>query len=135
MSASNQFAGFFEDIQVNPGDSVMINLWHFAINNTPTAIEVRIEWLPVPGGVEISRTPNSTPSPGALYQNFSLTAAAPAGAGIARVVYAAQSFGGSTNAQINIDDFTVSGSTIPEPAGTILLALGSLGLMSRRKRG
>jgi hypothetical protein len=134
MLGANQFAGFFQDIDVNAGDSIVLDLWHFAVNNDPTAIEIRIEWRDSVGDAEVARTANSTPSPGAAYENFSIAHTAPAGADLARVVYAAQSFGGSPTAQVNIDDFTVSGSTVPEPSGAVLLSLGALGFFARRKR-
>ena len=127
-----QFAGVFQDISVLPGDAITLDLFHFALNNDPTAIQIRIEWQGA--GAEVARTADSTPSPGATYENFSITHIAPANADTARVVYVAQSFGPSPDAVIGIDDFTATGSTVPEPSGAILLSLGALGFLARRKR-
>lgn len=132
LGAANLFAGFFQDIMVNPGDTITLDLWHQAVNQEAGSIEIRIEWQS--GGGEIARTANANPAPGSTFENFTISHLAPAGADTARVVYATQSFGGDTDAVVNIDDFTVSGSTVPEPSGALLLALGAFGFVSARSR-
>jgi hypothetical protein len=97
--------------------------------------ELRIEWRNSGSNTEVSRTPNSTPVPTSAYSEFGLTAAVPAGADTARLVYAIQSFGpGATDSGIAfVDD--VSFAVIPEPSTMALLGLGTLALVIRRRRG
>lgn len=127
QGASNTFAGVFQDISVLPGETITFGGFHAALNNTPSGIEVRIEWRGA--GAEVARTTNSVFTPGTAYEPFSLTATAPANADTARVVYALQSFGGSATAVVNVDDVSV----IPEPTSSLLAALGALGLIRRRR--
>ena len=133
--SANSFVGFFQDIEVNPGDFITFEGYHSAANNDPSAIEIRIEWRPnSTDPSEIDRVDQNGGTPGTDYELFSLSGTAPDGTGVARVVYNLQSFGGSAAAEANVDDFSVTGSTVPEPSGAILLSLGALGLVVRRKR-
>lgn len=131
LGAANEFAGVFQDVPVAAGELITYSLWHLATDNSPSAIEIRIEWRDSVGDTEISRTANSTPSPGTSYELFSLAETVPAGADTARVVYAIQSFGGNPAAVINVDDASV----VPEPATGIFAALGMMGFAARRRRG
>ena len=132
---ASSFVGFFQDIEVNPGDFITFEGYHSAVSNDPSAIEIRIEWRPdSTDPTEIGRVDLNGGTPGADYELFSLSGTAPDGTGVARVVYDLQSFGGNTTAEANLDDFSVTGSTVPEPSGAILLSLGALGFLARRKR-
>ena len=130
--AGNLYAGVFQDVDVLGGDVITFSGFHAAVDNAPTGIEIRIEWRN--SGGEIARTLNLAPSPGSVYEAFSLTETAPAGADTARVVYALQSFVGSANSVVDVDDVLVSGSSIPEPSTSLLMSFCALGLMVRRKR-
>jgi hypothetical protein len=131
------FAGAFQDIVgLTSGIQYTFSGWH-ATPSSPfdVGVELRIEWRNSGSNTEVSRTPNSTPVPGAAYSEFSLTAAVPVGADTARLVYAIQSFGpGATDTGISyVDD--VSFTVIPEPSTLSLLGLGALALAIRRRRG
>lgn len=97
-NTSNTFAGAFQDVLgVTSGTSYTFSGWHSA--GSPefpfrAGAEIRIEWRNSGSNIEIGRTPNLTGTPPAsVYGAFSLSAVAPAGADLARVVYAIQSFG------------------------------------------
>lgn len=128
---AEQFAGFSQDIEVNPGDDITIDLYHYA--TAGAGIEVRYEWFS--GGAGMGSSGNTLPTPGSsAYENFSLTHTVPAGMDGVRVVYVVSSWSGDNVATANVDDFTVSGSTVPEPSGVALLSLCALGFLARRKR-
>lgn len=131
-ATANLFAGVFQDVSVMAGEEITFAGFHAAVDNSPSGIEIRIEWRDSVGGTEISRTGNLVLSPGTDYEPFSLTDTTPAGADTARVVYAVQSFGGSVDASVNVDDVSVTG--IPEPSSTMLAGLSLLGLLATRKR-
>jgi hypothetical protein len=132
----NTFAGVFQDIPgLVSGTEYTFAGWHV----TPSSplnlgVEVRIEWRNALGNNEVSRTPNLTPVPSAEYSPFSLTAAVPAGADTARIVYAIQSF--STfplgNGTVHVDDFSFM--LVPEPSAVALLALGGAAVMFFRRQ-
>lgn len=104
--SANTFAGAFQDVPgLSVGDSVRLTGWHKSIADSG-GIEIRIEWRDSINDLEISRTPNLTPSPGTTYEMFTLDSVVPAGADSARVVYAIQSFGGAINQQIFVDDMS-----------------------------
>jgi hypothetical protein len=130
----NQFAGAFQDVPgLTAGQDGTFSGWHKQVSGDSGGIEIRIEWRDSVGDVEISRTPNFVPSPGASYEEFSLTAAVPSGADTARVVYAIQSFGGALNQQVFVDD--TSFTIIPEPASIVLFGVAGMTLLTRRHRG
>jgi len=112
---------------LTPGDNVEFSGWHLSLLDSG-GIEIRIEWRDSVNDVEITRTPNLTPTPGAQYEPFSLPAVVPAGADTARVVYAIQSFGAGPNQLVRVDDL----SFVPEPASLALLSLGGLAMLRRR---
>jgi hypothetical protein len=119
---ANQFAGAFQDVPgLNAGQVGTFGGWHKLVSGDSGGIEIRIEWRDSVNNVEISRTPNHVPTPGSDYEPFSLTAAVPVGADLARVVYAIQSFGGALSQHIFVDD--TSFTIVPEPAAITLLGL------------
>lgn len=132
-STPNTFAGAFQDVNILGGTEYTFSGWH-ASPTSPLqlGVEARIEWRNATS--EIARTPNVTPVPGAsTYTPFSFNATAPAGATIARVVYAVQSFSTSPNGNgvVHIDD--LSFDAVPEPSSLGLLAVGALALTRRRR--
>ncbi len=127
-NVANTFAGVFQDVPgLTPGDNVEFSGWHLSLLDAG-GIEIRIEWRDSVNDIEITRTPNLTPTPGALYEPFSLPSVVPAGADTARVVYAIQSFGAGPNQLVRVDDL----SFVPEPASLALLSLGGLAMLRRR---
>lgn len=135
-TTANTFAGAFQDIpSLVSGTDYTFGGWHVTTSNPlDVGVEVRIEWRNAGSNTEISRTLNLTPVPGAAYSPFSLTAAVPAGADTARLVYAIQSFGpGAThNGTVFVDD--ISFSAVPEPSSLILSGVGGLALITMRRR-
>jgi hypothetical protein len=136
INTNNSFAGAFQDVPgLSPGQAVTFSGWHKTISSPlDLGSEVRIEWRNPAGTAEVSRTPNSTPIATSDYVQFSLTANVPAGAGIARVVYAIQTFGPepTNNGTVFLDDTSVT--VIPEPGSIALLGAGALGLLSAARR-
>lgn len=127
----NSFAGVFQDVRgVNPGTEGTFSGWHKSLQE-PGGTEIRIEWRDSVNDVEVSRTPNFTPTPGSDYEEFALTAEVPAGANTARVVYAIQSFGAAAGQLVYVDDVKFN---IPEPASFALLGGAGLLLVTFRRR-
>jgi hypothetical protein len=132
----NTFAGAFQDVPgLTAGIEYSVSGWHMTTSSPLSlGVEIRIEWRNSGSNTEISRTPNATPVPGASYSPFDFSAVVPAGADVARVVYAVQSF--STNP---LGDGTVfvdnmSFSVVPEPSSIALLGLGGLVLWAARRK-
>ena len=128
----NVFAGAFQDVDVVSGAMLTYTGWHMGSYAGDHGIEIRIEWRDSVNNVEISRTPNFTPTIGTSYEMFTLQGTAPVGADRARIIYAVQSFGGAVNGSVSVDDLSVTG--IPEPGAALLLGLGGLGFAVRRRR-
>jgi hypothetical protein len=132
-NTDNTFAGVFQDVPVTAGE-----FWTFSgYHKTPSSpldvgVEFRIEWRNSVSNTEIGRTPNSTTAPSADYTLFSLGAAVPAGADLARVVYAIQTFTPepTNNGTVFLDDMSF---VVPEPTSAALLACGA-GLVAARRR-
>jgi hypothetical protein len=131
-NTDNTFAGVFQDVPVTAGQTLTLA----GFDRTPSSPldltpEVRIEWRNAAG--EVARTANLDPQPGPAYAPFSLTATVPAGADLARVVYAIQTFtGGPTNnGEVFIDDLSLT--VVPEP-GTAAMALIALGAFAATRR-
>jgi hypothetical protein len=108
VNTDNAFAGVLQDVAgLSPGNSVLFRLWHkSATAPLDLEVEMRIEWRNSISDTEVSRTPNSIPIPTDVYALFSLPAVVPAGADVARLVYAVQTFsGGPTNTgTVFVDD-------------------------------
>jgi hypothetical protein len=133
LNTDNSFAGAFQDVTVIPGLEYTFSGWHASLSSPlDLGTEVRIEWRNSLG--EVARTPNVSPVPTSVYSLFELTAEVPAGADIARMVYAIQTFGGepSNNGTVYVDD--VSFALVPEPSSLILLGAGGLALALMRRR-
>jgi MYXO-CTERM domain-containing protein len=129
----NSFAGLFQDVPVAAGQKVTYSGWN---KGAPTPFgpgaEYRIEWRSTVPDTEVSRTSNLDPIVTADYTKFSRTETVPAGVNIARVVYAIQTFGGSTNlGEVFLDDFSVTKT--PEPT-TVALGLAGAALLAIRRR-
>lgn len=135
ITSAAGFAGLFQDIAgLTPGQEVTYTGWQ-KLGNTASLIgpEVRIEWRTADNSApEVSRTPNLVLPLTTEYSQFSLTAVVPAGATVARAVYAAQTFGGGlTGGTIFIDDFGFT--TVPEPSAVLLAGVALLGAAFRRR--
>src|SRR3954447_14939355 len=134
-NVDNTFAGVFQDVPVAAGQAFTLIGWNRSPSNPlDLTAEVRIEWRNSASNTEVGRTPNLNPVPGVAYSQFSLNGTAPAGADLARVVYAIQTFtGGPTNnGEIFVDDMSLT--TVPEPGTAMVLGLGALGALHRRRR-
>jgi hypothetical protein len=120
---NNNFAGFFQDVPVAAGQILTYSGWNKA-DALPfgPGLEYRIEWRNAAGNNEVGRTPNFVPVVTTEYTPFSTVQVVPAGADLARVVYAIQTFGGTSDTgQVFLDDFSVT--VIPEPATMALAGL------------
>jgi PEP-CTERM motif len=129
----NAFAGVFQDVEgLVPGQPTVFSGFYM----TPSlpielGTEFRIEWRKVGQAAEVGRTANITIPPTGSYTEFSLPAVVPAGADTARVVFAIQTFGGTSNiGTVFLDDM----SFVPEPGSAVALGLAGLGLVARRRR-
>jgi hypothetical protein len=127
----NTFAGAFQDVAVVAGQQAVFSGFNKSAGVFDIGAEFRIEWRNAT--TEVGRTPNSFPTLTSDYTPFSLTATVPAGAEIARVVYAIQSFGagGTNNGTVYVDDVSL---TVPEPTSLAALTLGGLVVTARRRR-
>lgn len=127
----NTFAGVFQDVPVLPGNNVVFSGWHKVLGTT-SGIEIRLEWRDSVQDTEISRTANFSPTPGSDYEPFSMTSVVPAGADLARAVYAIQSFGGAVSQDVFVDD--ISFFIVPEPGSLGMLSLLGLALIGALRR-
>ncbi len=131
LSTDNTFAGVFQDVPLAPGIVPTLSGWHKSLADDG-AIEIRFEYRDSVADVEINRTGNFTPSPGAAYEPFTFSdpAGVPAGANSVRIVYAVQTFGPATNVSVFVDDL----SFVPEPTSMALLSLAGVAFAGRRRR-
>ena len=130
------FAGVYQDVAgFEPGQLVRFSGWHKkAFDPLDITVEIRIEWLSGPMGVEIGKTENINDIPDDAYGEFSLTGKVPVGADKARAVYAIQTYAmDPTNSGIvYLDDMELV--IVPEPTSlTVLALLGIVVGCSRRK--
>ena len=135
IASNNNFAGMFQDVPVTAGISYIYSGFHESNNLNPAdyVTEVRIEWRSSVSNTEISRN-QKLPIAGGQYTPFSMTAAAPAGADTARVVYTIQTFtdtGATNTGNVFVDDLSVS--AVPEPSTMAVAALGGLALLAAQR--
>jgi hypothetical protein len=129
----NSFAGAFQDVpNLVPGQVATFSGWHKLASGASGGSEVRIEWRNSISDTEVTRTMNLVPPTGPDYTEFSLTATVPAGADLARSVYAIQSFGGVLTQQVFVDD--ASFTVVPEPTSLALGAPAGMVLLVCRRR-
>jgi hypothetical protein len=134
LDVDNTFAGVFQDVVVVAGQQITYSGW----NKTTSApfgpgAEFRIEWRNAAGNNEVGRTLNFDPGLTTDYTPFTLTETVPAGADLARVVYAIQTFGGTTNSgEVFLDDFSIT--AIPEPTTLALAGLTGLVMLAAGRR-
>ena len=135
-NTDNTFSGAFQDVAgLTAGTPATVSGWLTA-PSTPfdVGIEIRVEWRNSVTGMEISRTPNLTPTPTSTYVAFTQSSIVPAGADSARVVFAIQSFGPEpTNSGVAYFD-DLSFEAVPEPTASLLTGAAALGLLARRRR-
>ena len=135
FGVNNSFAGAFQDVAVVAGTNYTFSGWHKTPSNPlDVGVEFRIEWRNAGSNSEISRTPNSTTAPTSDYSQFMLSSVAPAGADLARVVYAIQTFGGdgpTNTGTVFVDDVSF---VVPEPASVSIAMVAGIGLLAIRRR-
>ena len=135
FGVNNSFAGAFQDVAVVAGTNYTFSGWHKTPSNPlDVGVEFRIEWRNAGSNSEISRTPNSTTAPTSDYSQFMLSAAAPAGADTARLVYAIQTFGGdgpTNTGTVFVDDVSF---VVPEPASVGMAMIAGISLLAIRRR-
>jgi hypothetical protein len=122
LGTPNTFAGAFQDVPgLTPGQVMIFSGWHMTPSNPlDLGVEIRIEWRNSVSNSEVSRTPNLTPVPAGVYTQFAFTATVPAGADLARVVYAVQSFSTSPlgSGTVYVDDVSFDTEATPARATT-----------------
>ncbi len=106
---ADSFAGVFQDVVVAAGQAINYSGWHL-VEAGPASIEIRIEWRDSNTNVEVDRTGDLAPTPGSDYEAFSLREVVPAGADIARIVYAIESIeaGTAPTQAVYVDDVCVA---------------------------
>ena len=134
FGVNDSYAGAFQEVAVTSGTNYTFSGWHKTPSNPlDLGVEARIEWRNAGSNSEISRTPNLTTAPTSDYSQFMLSGVAPAGADLARVVYAIQTFGGepTNTGTVFVDDVSF---VIPEPASVGLAAIAGIALLATRRR-
>ncbi len=130
ITIPNSFAGAFQDVDnLIPGEEWTFWGWHTSLAE-PGGIEIRIEWRDSVNDTEISRTPNLTPIVTDRWELFRVDATVPAGADLARIVYAIQSFGAEPDQSVFVDDVSFTDAyNGPCNAADIAEPFGQLGTL------
>jgi hypothetical protein len=127
---ANQFAGVFQGLpgSLSGGEIVTISGWHKWVAGMATR-ELKLEWH----GAPQTRVDTIEVGPMLDYEEFCLTAIAPAGVTGVTATYVISTFGpNQTGAVVFLDDMTVC--IVPEPASVMLGLIGVLGLMGLGRR-
>lgn len=134
----NAFTGHVQTVfGITPGAEYELSIWARSNGNVANGAEFRIEWLDAFGTIIGDQFALNTPIQNALtseYQQFSISAFAPANAARANAVIAVQSFlnnGVLADISIAVDDASLT--LVPAPASAALLALGGFAASRRRR--
>lgn len=134
--APNSFNGVVQPIDgIVSGNSYTLSFWARAGGAVLNGAEYRIEWINAAGGFVGGQFDLNTPIQSLLtqqYQQFSLTATAPAEAVRANVVFAIQTFA-NDGAHFDTNVYWDDVSFVPAPGVAGLLGLGGLLGMRRRR--
>lgn len=118
----NSFAGMQQPIGgIQPGVSYTMSLWARSAGAVTNGVEYRIEWKNAGGGIigdQFALTTRIDAQLTPTYQQFSLTATAPAGAASATLVMAVQSFvfdplNPMFDTNVYFDDITFAANSLP----------------------
>jgi hypothetical protein len=111
QGGSDSFVGVQQPVPgISPGVSYTMTFWARSAGPINNAVEFRIEWQDVNGnaiGNQFALTTRIDSSMTATYQQFSLTADAPAGAARANLVFDLQTFAGAFNPVTPVFDTSV----------------------------
>jgi hypothetical protein len=136
VGAPNSYNGVVQPIDgIVSGNSYTLAFWARAGGPVQNGAEFRVEWINAAGGFVGGQFDLNTPIQSLLtpqYQQFSLTATAPAEAVRANIVFAIQTFA-NDGANFSTTVFWDDVSFVPGPSAAGLLALGGL-LGARRRR-
>lgn len=134
--AANSYNGVVQPIDgIVSGQSYTLSFWARAGGLVQNGAEFRIEWVNAAGGFVGDQFGLNTPIQSQLtdqYQQFSLTAIAPAEATRANVVFAIQTFlndGSGFDTSVYWDDVAF----VPAPGAAALMGLAGLAAIRRRR--
>jgi hypothetical protein len=132
-SATNHFAGIYQDILISAGSTVEFEIWHRAVlGSNGQGVDMHLEYRDSVNDMEIGQTPLATPSSlGFSYELFSITGVVPSGADTVRAFYAINSFEGISSQRLYLDDAVLR--VVPEPSTVQLSLLGGLSVWFLRR--